>query len=65
MRVLFPGLIAIYEISLLVRGERHPVAIKHIKVPAALFAAVVAVDFDPECDLDPRLVTSLDMADER
>ena len=39
--VLFPGLVAAYEISLLVRGKRHPVAIKHIKVPAALFAAVV------------------------
>jgi O-Antigen ligase len=38
---LFPGLVAIYELSLLVRGERHPVAIKHIKVPAALLAAVV------------------------
>jgi O-antigen ligase len=39
--VLFPGLVAIYELSLLVRGERHPVAIKQIKFPAALFAAVV------------------------
>ena len=39
--LLFPGLVVIYEISLLVRGERHPIAIKHIKAPAALFAAVV------------------------
>ena len=39
--VLFPGLVAIYELSLLIRGERHPVAIKQIKAPAALFAAVV------------------------
>src|SRR5215831_3558444 len=39
--VLFPGLVIIYELSLLIRGERHPVAIKEIKVPAALFAAVV------------------------
>jgi O-antigen ligase len=39
--VLFPGLVASYEISLLVRGKRHPVAIKHISLPAALFAAVV------------------------
>jgi O-antigen ligase len=39
--VLFPGLVIIYELSLLIRGERHPVAITHIKVPAALFAAVV------------------------
>jgi O-antigen ligase len=39
--VLFPGLVAIYEVSLLVRGERHPVAIRQIKIPAALFSAVV------------------------
>jgi hypothetical protein len=39
--VLFPGLVAIYELSLLMRGERHPVAIWQIKVPAALFGAVV------------------------
>jgi O-antigen ligase len=39
--VLFPGLVGIYEISLLVRGERHPIAIKQIGAPAALFAAVV------------------------
>src|SRR5262249_27733618 len=38
---LFPGLLVIYELSLLIRGERHPVAIKEIKAPAALFAAVV------------------------
>jgi O-antigen ligase len=39
--VLFPGLVVIYELALLIRGERHPVAIKQIKVPAALFASVV------------------------
>src|SRR5262249_37719149 len=39
--ILFPRLVAIYELSLLIRGERHPVAIKQIKAPAALFAAVV------------------------
>jgi hypothetical protein len=39
--VLFPGLVVIYELSLLIRGERHPVAIRQIKWPAALFAAVV------------------------
>src|SRR5262245_32396092 len=39
--VLFPGLLVIYELSLLIRGERHPVGIRHIKVSAALFAAVV------------------------
>jgi O-antigen ligase len=39
--VLFPGLCAIYEVSLLVRVERHPVAIWQIKASAALFGAVV------------------------
>jgi O-antigen ligase len=39
--VLFPGLVVIYELSLLIRGARHPVAIRQIKLPAALFAAVV------------------------
>jgi O-antigen ligase len=39
--VLFPGLVAIYEISLLIRGKRHPVAIWQIKAPVALFAVVV------------------------
>jgi O-antigen ligase len=39
--VLFPGLVAIYELSLLIRGARHPVAMRQIKVPAALFATVV------------------------
>jgi len=39
--VLFPGLVIIYELSLLIRGERHPVGIKQIKVPAELFAGVV------------------------
>jgi O-antigen ligase len=39
--VLFPGLAAIYELSLMVRGKRHPVAIWQIKVPAALFGTVV------------------------
>jgi O-antigen ligase len=39
--VLFPSLVVIYELSLLIRGERHPVAIAQLKWPAALFAAVV------------------------
>ena len=39
--VLFPGLVVVYELSLLIRSERHPVAIRQIKAPAALFAAVV------------------------
>ena len=39
--VLFPSLAAIYEVSLLVRGDSHPVGIKGLKVPAALFVGVV------------------------
>ena len=39
--VVFPGLAVVYEISILVRGARHPVGIKTIQIPAALFAAVV------------------------
>ena len=39
--VLFPGLVFIYEISLLVRRKPHPVAVWQIKPPAALFTAVV------------------------
>ena len=39
--VLFPGLVAIYELSLLIRRKPHPVAVGQIKLPAALFTAVV------------------------
>jgi O-antigen ligase len=39
--VLFPGLVLAYELSLLIRDKRHPVAIWQVKVPAALFATVV------------------------
>jgi len=39
--VLFPGLALLYELSVLVRGERHPVGIKNIALPAGLFAAVI------------------------
>jgi O-antigen ligase len=39
--VLFPGLAALYEISILIKGESHPVGIRSLAVPAALFAAVV------------------------
>jgi hypothetical protein len=40
--LIFPGLTALYELSLLVRRERHPVGIRQIGTPAALFTAVVA-----------------------
>jgi O-antigen ligase len=39
--VLFPGLAIIYEISILVRSTSHPVALKTVKVSAALLVAVV------------------------
>jgi O-antigen ligase len=39
--VLFPGLVITYELSLLIRRKPHAVAVGHIKLPAALFAAVV------------------------
>ena len=39
--LLFPGLVGAYEISLLARGKSHPVAIKELWAPAALFVAVV------------------------
>jgi O-antigen ligase len=39
--VLFPGLVVIYELSLLIRRKPHAVAVGHIKLPAALFAAVL------------------------
>jgi O-antigen ligase len=38
--VLFPGLVVIYELSLLIRRKPHAVAVGQIKLPAALFAAV-------------------------
>ena len=40
--LIFPGLTALYEFSLLVRRERHPVGIRQIGTPAAVFGAVVA-----------------------
>src|SRR5512139_61133 len=39
--VLFPGLAILYEVSLLLRGDRHPVTVRQIAIPAALFGAVV------------------------
>ena len=39
--VLFPGLAIIYEASILIRGERHPLSIKELGIPTALFVAVV------------------------
>ena len=39
--VLFPGLAALYELSLLLRGLPHPVPIRRIGLSAVLFAVVV------------------------
>lgn len=40
--VIFPGLLAVYEATLLVGGMRHPVALRAIALPAGGFAVVVA-----------------------
>jgi hypothetical protein len=39
--VLFPGLAALYELSLLLRRRPHPVGIRALALPAGLFALVV------------------------
>jgi hypothetical protein len=39
--ILFPGLALAYEVSILVRGERHPIGIRTIGLPAGMFAAVL------------------------
>lgn len=39
--IIFPGLVAVYECQLLLTWRRHPVGIRRIALPAALFAAVV------------------------
>jgi hypothetical protein len=38
--ILFPGLAAVYEVSLLIRGESHSVGVRNIAVSAGLLAAV-------------------------
>jgi O-antigen ligase len=40
--LFYPGLALIYETSLLIRGKKHPFAVKHIAVPASLLLLVVA-----------------------
>jgi hypothetical protein len=39
--ILFPGLAVAYEVSLLARRKPHPVGVRHLALPAALFSAVV------------------------
>src|SRR5262249_43543212 len=40
--VVFPGLAALYELSLILRGAPHPVTIQRIRVAGVLFAAAAA-----------------------
>src|SRR5262249_9102394 len=40
--LVFPGLAALYEFGLLVSGRSHPIGVRRLLVPAALFAMVVA-----------------------
>jgi O-antigen ligase len=40
--VVFPGLAALYEISILLRGTPHPVSIRRIRPPALLFAGAAS-----------------------
>ena len=39
--VIFPALAVVYETSRLIRGQPHPVGIRTLRAPAALFAGVV------------------------
>ena len=41
MPFCFQSLAVIYELFVVVRGEGHPVGLKEIRIPAALFVAVV------------------------
>jgi hypothetical protein len=40
--VVFPGLVILYELSLSLRGEPHPIGIKAIGAPAGLYLIVLA-----------------------
>lgn len=40
--MFFPGLVIVYEASLLAEGRRHPVALRQIGLPAVLFLSVTA-----------------------
>lgn len=51
--VWFPILAIIYETSILVRGRRHPIGLKRIAVPAALFVSAVAWAFIQTSTLAP------------
>ena len=40
--VVFPGLVVLYELSLLIGGARHPVGLRQLALPGLLWATVVA-----------------------
>lgn len=40
--VVFAGLAAFYELALVLRGKPHPIALRHVALPAALYGSVVA-----------------------
>jgi O-antigen ligase len=52
--VFFPTLLIIYEVSLLVRGARHPVSIGVIWIPALLFGAVLSWTFVQNASWTPE-----------
>lgn len=39
--VLFPGLAVFYDASLIARGKPHPIGLRHVRLPAALFGLLV------------------------
>ena len=63
--VLFPGLVAIYEASLLIRGESSPGGGKTNQAAGRALCRCRALGFDPECDMDAGLDASSDMANDR
>src|SRR5262249_26295704 len=43
--ILFPAVAAIYEVTLLIRGVSHAIAVRRIAIPAALFAVAALWTF--------------------
>jgi len=56
--LMFPGLAAFYEVSLIIRARPHPVGIRHIAVPATLFAAVLGWIALQTCSWVPSALTN-------
>jgi O-Antigen ligase len=58
--MVFPGLAVLYEISLLIRGKPHPIGIRYVGVPGALFAAVVTwIAFQTSASVPSALVNPI------